>query len=57
MPRPDRDRVPFSMWLSRDVLAYVKTLAESECEGNISQMIRRLLSEALEARGSASPRY
>lgn len=50
MPRPDRDRVPFSIWLSRDGLAELKALAESECEGNISQMIRRLLSEALEAR-------
>jgi hypothetical protein len=41
--------------LSPDGLARVREMASTETEGNISQMVRRLLSEAIAARDRKRP--
>lgn len=46
--RPPREYVPVR--LSAAGLARVRELASAETEGNVSQMIRKLLAEALAAR-------
>lgn len=48
--RPPREYVPVR--LSSDGVEEVRRLAEIETEGNVSQMIRKLLSEALAVRAA-----
>lgn len=45
-----RRREHIAVRLSPDGLARVRELAEQETEGNVSQMIRKLLGEALATR-------
>lgn len=47
----DRNREPVTVRLSADGMRRVRELAAAETEGNTSQMIRKLLAEALLARG------
>lgn len=49
---PDR-REHTAIRLSPGALARVRTLADDETEGNVSAMLRKLLSEALLARDKA----
>lgn len=46
--RSPREYVPVR--LSSEGIEHVRRLAEEETEGNVSQMIRKLLGEALAAR-------
>lgn len=46
--RPPREHVPVR--LSTDGMQRIRALAEEETEGNISMMIRKLLTEALQHR-------
>jgi len=46
--RPPREYVPVR--LSADGIKVIRALAEAETEGNISMMIRKLLTEALQHR-------
>lgn len=46
--RPPRDHV--AVRLSTDGMQYIRAMADEETEGNISMMIRKLLSEAIAAR-------
>ncbi len=47
------ERERFAGWLDADDLAHVRTLAAVETEGNVSQMVRKLVREALAAREAA----
>jgi len=49
-PRPGPRRLYVGVRLSPDGLDVVEKLAEAETGGNLSEMIRKLLSEALAAR-------
>ena len=49
-------RERFAVRLNPERLAYVRELAAKETEGNVSLMIRTLLSEALAARAAKTPR-
>ena len=46
--RPPRENVPVR--LSADGMQRIRALADVETEGNVSQMIRKLLTEALQHR-------
>lgn len=46
----DRNREPVTVRLSVDGMARLRELAAAESEGNVSQMIRKLLAEALQTR-------
>lgn len=50
MPPPGKSREYVAVRLSLDGVNRVKELAAKETEGNLSQMIRKLLGEALAAR-------
>ena len=50
MPRPGPRRRPVPLRLSEAEEAPVRRLAEQETGGNLSDMIRRLIAEALAAR-------
>lgn len=49
-------REQISLRLRGDALARVTELAKQETEGNVSQMVRKLLAEALQARASKGVR-
>lgn len=53
-PDPDPDtgptRVRFTAWFDPELLVATGKLAETETEGNVAMMLRRLLREALAAR-------
>lgn len=50
MPRPGPRREYVAVRLKPDALAAVQSLAERETDGNLSEMIRVLLGEAMAAR-------
>lgn len=49
-------RKPYAVRLTDNGLDRVRELAEVETEGNVSQMIRKLLREALDARAAEAKR-
>ncbi|MGH3942493.1 MAG: hypothetical protein ACRDTG_28495 [Pseudonocardiaceae bacterium] len=55
MPRPGPRRQAIAIRLSAEGLAVVKDLAERETGGNLSEMCRKLLSEAVAARQTQPP--
>lgn len=56
MPEGRKPREYVAVRLSPEGLAKVRELAEQETEGNASQMIRKLLGEALAARTNRARR-
>jgi metal-responsive CopG/Arc/MetJ family transcriptional regulator len=50
MPRPGPRRPLVAIRLSAEGLEFIDQLAEQETEGNRSEMVRRLLLEAVTAR-------
>ncbi len=52
----DDTRERFAVRLKPAALVRVRELAAAETEGNVSQMIRKLLAEALDARSKRSVR-
>lgn len=50
MPRPGPRRTFVGVRLSPEGLARVRELAATETKGNLSQMVRTLLAEAIRAR-------
>jgi len=49
-PRPGPRRPVLGLRLSDEDRKYIEGLAERETDGNLSEMIRRLLAEAVTAR-------
>ena len=56
MTNPGKRREHTAIRLSPDGLAKVRELADKETEGNVSQMVRKLLREALDARARKAER-
>jgi hypothetical protein len=50
MPRPGPRRPLVGVRLSDEGRAYIERMAERETDGNLSEMIRKLLGEAVTAR-------
>lgn len=55
MPDEPRTREYIPLRLDTDIVTHVRALADRECEGNLSMMIRRLIREALAARPEVTP--
>lgn len=55
MPDEPRTREYIPLRLDTDIVTHVRALADRECEGNLSMMIRRLIREALAARTEVTP--
>lgn len=47
----DQIREPVTVRLSHGDVQQLRLIANEEAEGNVSQMIRKLIAEALQARG------
>ena len=56
MPRPGPRRKYVGIRLSPDELEAVRRFAEQETNGNLSEMIRKLLAEAVKARSGRHSR-
>jgi hypothetical protein len=54
MPRPGPRREYVAVRLKPEALAAVQELAQAETGDNLSEMIRKLLAEAMEARRARS---